>query len=142
MIIAFNGHAPKFGQQKSRAPAIGRCSAPSSQYWPEKGKRKAPWSKPRSHSISSITYYSGSSSTLQFRLPPILLIIFFSFALSNDSHVVSHLTLTCWFIFCFHPRLFRITALLVENHIRNYDTPKVGCQQADRRLDIPVECGS
>ena len=114
-----------------QAPSIGR----------RRVKRKAPWSKPRSHSISSITYYSGSDSILQFRLPPILLIIFFSFALSNDSHVVSHLTLTCWFIFCFHPRLFRITALLVENHIRNYDTPKVGCQQADRRLDIPVECG-
>ena len=88
--------------------------------------------------MSSITYYSGSDSILQFRLPPILLIVFFAFSLSNDSHVGSHLTLTRWSVFCFHPRLLRITALLVENHIRNYDAPKVSCQQADRRLDIPV----
>ena len=42
MTIAFIGHAPKIGQQKSRAPAIGRCSALSSQYWPEKGKKNGP----------------------------------------------------------------------------------------------------
>ena len=114
-----------------QAPSIGR----------RRVKRMAPWSKPRSHSISSITYYSGSSSTLQFRLPPILLIIFFAFALSNDSHIASHLALTRRFIFCFHLRLLHSTALLVENHIRNYDAPKVSCQQANRRLDIPVECG-
>ena len=114
-----------------QAPSIGR----------RRVKRMAPWSKPRSHSISSITYYSGSDSILQFRLPPILLIVFFAFSLSNDSHVGSHLTLTRRSVFCFHPRLLRITALLVENHIRNYDAPKVSCQQANRRLDIPVECG-
>ena len=114
-----------------QAPSIGR----------RRVKRMAPWSKPRSHSISSITYYSGSDSILQFRLPPILLIVFFAFSLSNDSHVGSHLTLARRFIFRFCPRLLRSTALLVENHIRNYDAPKVSCQQADRRLDIPVECG-